>query len=65
MLRAAGMAVHETGTDHGTVTAVVDGRPVETTTYRVEGRYSDRRHPDECALCHGTCARTWRAATSP
>ena len=47
VLRAAGMAVHETGTDHGTVTAVVDGRPVETTTYRVEGRYSDRRHPDE------------------
>ena len=39
--------VHETGTAHGTVTAVVDGRPVETTTYRVEGAYSDRRHPDE------------------
>ena len=47
VLVAAGMAVHETGTDHGTVTAVVDGHPVETTTYRVEGRYSDRRHPDE------------------
>lgn len=47
VLRAAGMTVHETGTVHGTVTAVVDGRPVETTTYRVEGTYSDRRHPDE------------------
>ena len=47
VLRAAGMAVHETGTAHGTVTAVVEGRPVETTTYRVEGSYSDRRHPDE------------------
>lgn len=47
VLRAAGIAVHETGTAHGTVTAVVDGRPVETTTYRVEGAYSDRRHPDE------------------
>lgn len=47
VLRAAGIRVHETGTAHGTVTAVVDGRPVETTTYRVEGRYSDRRHPDE------------------
>ena len=47
VLCAAGAAVHETGTAHGTVTAVVDGHPVETTTYRVEGRYSDRRHPDE------------------
>ena len=46
-LRAAGIEVHETGTKHGTVTAVVDGRPVETTTYRVEGSYSDHRHPDE------------------
>ena len=47
VLRAARIEVHETGTAHGTVTAVVDGRPVETTTYRVEGTYSDRRHPDE------------------
>lgn len=47
VLRAAGAAVHETGTAHGTVTAVVGGMPVEVTTYRVEGRYSDRRHPDE------------------
>lgn len=47
VLRAAGAAVHETGTVHGTVTAVLGGRPVEVTTYRVEGRYSDRRHPDE------------------
>ena len=47
VLRACGIEVHETGTAHGTVTAVVDGRPVETTTYRVEGAYSDRRHPDE------------------
>ena len=47
VLRAAGIEVHETGTQHGTVTAVVDGLPVETTTYRVEGAYSDHRHPDE------------------
>ncbi len=46
VLRAAGICVHETGTAHGTVTAVVDGHPVETTTYRVEGAYSDLRHPD-------------------
>ncbi|QOY60054.1 CCA tRNA nucleotidyltransferase [Thermophilibacter immobilis] len=47
VLRAANITVHETGTAHGTVTAVVDGMTVETTTYRVEGGYSDRRHPDE------------------
>ncbi len=47
VLAAAGLAVHETGTAHGTVTAVWHGVPVETTTYRVEGAYSDLRHPDE------------------
>ncbi|MGI6231169.1 MAG: CCA tRNA nucleotidyltransferase [Tractidigestivibacter sp.] len=47
VLRAAGIEVHETGAKHGTVTAVVDGDPIETTTYRVEGSYSDMRHPDE------------------
>ena len=47
VLRAAGIEVHETGTQHGTVTAVVEDLPVETTTYRVEGTYSDQRHPDE------------------
>ncbi len=46
-LRAAGIEVHETGTAHGTVTAVVAGQPVETTTYRVEGAYTDQRHPDD------------------
>ena len=55
VLRAAGMSVHETGTAHGTVTAVVDGRPVETTTYRVEGAYSDRRHPDEVRFVTDVC----------
>lgn len=45
-LAAAGIPVHETGTRHGTVTAVVGGAPVEVTTYRVDGTYSDLRHPD-------------------
>ncbi len=44
--RAAGIAVHETGVKHGTITAVVSGQPIEVTTYRVEGPYSDARHPD-------------------
>lgn len=46
-LKGAGIEVHETGTAHGTVTAVCEGEPVEVTTYRVEGAYTDRRHPDE------------------
>ena len=46
-LAAAGIEVHETGTKHGTVTAVVEGQPVEVTTYRVEAGYSDHRHPDQ------------------
>lgn len=45
--RAQGWAVHETGTAHGTVTVVVDGTAIETTTYRSDGVYSDMRHPDE------------------
>ncbi len=46
-LVAAGVEVHRTGIAHGTVTAVCGGRPIEITTYRVEGGYSDHRHPDE------------------
>ena len=38
--------VIETGIKHGTVTVVVDGEPLEITTYRVDGSYSDGRHPD-------------------
>ena len=36
----------DTGIRHGTLTLLVDQMPIETTTYRVEGCYSDRRHPD-------------------
>ncbi|MGN0071183.1 MAG: CCA tRNA nucleotidyltransferase [Atopobiaceae bacterium] len=46
VLRASGIEVHETGTKHGTVTAVVEGQPIECTTYRTEGTYTDLRHPD-------------------
>lgn len=46
VLQAADIAVHETGTAHGTITAVVDGDPIEVTTFREEGAYSDHRHPD-------------------
>ena len=36
----------DAGIRHGTVLVVVDGMPLEITTYRVESGYSDHRHPD-------------------
>ena len=38
--------VADTGLVHGTVTVVVDGAPVEVTTFRAEQGYSDHRRPD-------------------
>lgn len=38
--------VRDTGLRHGTVTLVIDHEPVEITTFRVDGAYSDSRHPD-------------------
>ncbi len=38
--------VLDTGLRHGTVTVLCEGRPVEITTYRVDGPYSDNRRPD-------------------
>ena len=35
-----------TGLQHGTVTVKQGGRLYETTTFRIEGAYSDGRHPD-------------------
>jgi tRNA nucleotidyltransferase (CCA-adding enzyme) len=36
----------ETGIRHGTVTVLVDREPIEITTYRVDGAYTDHRRPD-------------------
>ena len=36
----------ETGIEHGTVTVVIDKEPYEVTTYRIDGDYTDGRHPD-------------------
>lgn len=41
-----GHRTHETGVAHGTLTAIVDDRPLEITTYRSDGAYSDARHPN-------------------
>lgn len=35
-----------TGVAHGTLTVLIDGASYEVTTYRIDGRYSDGRHPD-------------------
>jgi tRNA nucleotidyltransferase (CCA-adding enzyme) len=35
-----------TGVKHGTVTVLWDGLPVEVTTFRTEGKYTDHRRPD-------------------
>lgn len=36
----------ETGKKHGTITVLADGHPVEVTTFRRDGKYTDARHPD-------------------
>lgn len=38
--------VIKTGLKHGTVTVMVDHEPVEVTTFRIDGDYTDNRHPD-------------------
>lgn len=38
--------VLETGLKHGTVTLLIDHEPYEVTTFRVDGNYTDGRHPD-------------------
>ncbi len=39
--------VVETGLQHGTLTVMYDHEPFEVTTFRVDGEYTDHRHPDE------------------
>ncbi len=36
-----------TGLKHGTITVVVNNMNLEVTTYRIDGEYSDGRHPDK------------------
>lgn len=42
----SGFRVIDTGIRHGTVTVLIDGEPIEVTTYRTESAYSDNRRPD-------------------
>lgn len=45
-----GMRTLDTGIKHGTLTVIVDSEPYEVTTYRVDGAYSDNRHPDSVSF---------------
>lgn len=37
----------DTGIEHGTVTVLLEGQGFEVTTYRIDGKYEDSRHPTE------------------
>ncbi len=37
----------DTGIQHGTVTVMLDREGFEVTTYRIDGKYQDGRHPEE------------------
>lgn len=36
-----------TGLKHGTVTVILNGEPIEITTFRTENQYTDNRHPEK------------------
>ncbi|HEX4845108.1 MAG TPA: HD domain-containing protein [Geothrix sp.] len=48
--RAAGLKAIPTGLQHGTVTVILEGRPLEITTFRSDGDYLDGRHPESVRL---------------
>ena len=39
-----------TGLKHGTLTVMSDGNPIELTTHRVDGAYTDARHPESVSF---------------
>lgn len=48
--RAAGLRTIPTGLQHGTVTVLIEDRPVEVTTFRSDGDYLDGRRPESVRL---------------
>ena len=46
----AGERIIETGLKHGTVTVLLEGLPLEITSFRTESGYADHRHPDAVAF---------------
>lgn len=41
-----------TGLKHGTVTVVIENSHIEITTFRIDGKYSDNRKPDEVTFAN-------------
>ena len=46
-VRACFSRTYDTGAKHGTVTVAVEDAMFEVTTYRVDGKYADGRHPQD------------------
>lgn len=46
LLKCHNIKYIETGLKHGTITAVVNGEPIEITTFRADGEYKDNRRPE-------------------
>ena len=46
-VKALFLRTFDTGIEHGTVTVLMHGEGYEVTTYRVDGKYEDGRHPKE------------------
>ena len=46
----AGYRIIDTGIKHGTVTLVIGKAQYEITTYRIDGGYTDNRHPDSVSF---------------
>ncbi len=50
LLNNRGIRTVATGLKHGTVTAISDGKPIEITTFRIDGEYFDSRHPESVSF---------------
>ena len=46
----SGEKIIETGIQHGTVTLLKEGMPLEITTYRIDGDYTDNRRPNSVSF---------------
>ena len=42
----SGFATHDFGLKHGTLVVMAENEPLEVTTYRIDGVYTDNRHPE-------------------
>lgn len=50
LFNSSGFSIVPSGIEHGTVTVLNKGLSIEITTYRIEGKYSDGRRPDNVSF---------------